>query len=209
MDVKKGLTMDVTVTGRHINITPDVRSEVTERVEAVLSKIKWTVIRVEVEFTVDGKPGTDAATRCEITLRGKGPVFRAPGVAEDKMVAFETALEKLRTQLRKAVDRRKSHHGLRLQDLEATLPDLPKSLHEESDSKTTVAGIEVDGDGPLVVREKTFATTPLTLAQALDEMELVGHDFFLYVDATTGAPSVVYRRRAYNYGVIHLEVSKN
>ena len=67
-----------------------------------------------------------------------------------------------------------------------------------------MAGLTVQGDGPLVVREKTFATSPLTLAQALDEMELVGHDFFLFQDAATGQPSVVYRRKAYNYGVIHL-----
>ena len=69
-------------------------------------------------------------------------------------------------------------------------------------------GLEVHGDGPLVVREKLFKATPLTLAQALDEMELVGHDFFLYVDADTGAPSAVYRRRAYDYGVIHLELDR-
>ena len=61
--------------------------------------------------------------------------------------------------------------------------------------------------GPLVVRVKEFDAEALTLAQALDEMELVGHDFFLYVDADTREPSVVYRRKAYNYGVIHLNVS--
>ncbi|MEA5634473.1 MAG: sigma 54 modulation/S30EA ribosomal C-terminal domain-containing protein, partial [Cutibacterium granulosum] len=68
---------------------------------------------------------------------------------------------------------------------------------------------EVTGDGPLYVKEKVFRTEPLTLAQALDEMELVGHDFFLYVDAESGRPSAVYRRRkGYNYGVIHLDVDK-
>jgi hypothetical protein len=70
-----------------------------------------------------------------------------------------------------------------------------------------VAGLEVTGDGPLVVREKVFAASPLTLAQALDEMELVGHDFFLYQDAESRRPSVVYRRKAYDYGVIHLDVT--
>jgi hypothetical protein len=69
-----------------------------------------------------------------------------------------------------------------------------------------VAGLEIQGDGPMVVREKIFRSTPLTLAQALDEMELVGHDFFLYVDADSQLPSVVYRRKAYDYGVIHLKV---
>ena len=60
--------------------------------------------------------------------------------------------------------------------------------------------------GPLVIREKLHAAAPMDLDQALYEMELVGHDFFLFVDATTSAPSVVYRRRAYDYGVIRLAV---
>ena len=89
-------------------------------------------------------------------------------------------------------------------------PDLPPVAVPQQDETRPeirkIAGLEVHGDGPLVVREKLFKATPLTLAQALDEMELVGHDFFLYVDAETGAPSVVYRRKAYDYGVIHLEV---
>ena len=79
---------------------------------------------------------------------------------------------------------------------------------EEPDVQTLPGGLEVQGDGPPVVREKFFEATPLSLAQALDEMELVGHDFFLYVDAETGAPSVAYRRKAYDYGVIHLSIGK-
>jgi hypothetical protein len=60
--------------------------------------------------------------------------------------------------------------------------------------------------GPFIVREKTHRTTAMTLDQALYEMELVGHDFFLFQDATSGTPSVVYRRKGYDYGVLHLEV---
>jgi hypothetical protein len=57
----------------------------------------------------------------------------------------------------------------------------------------------------MVVREKTHSAAPMTLDQALYEMELVGHDFYLYVDKDSGLPAVVYRRRAYDYGVIRLE----
>ncbi|WP_344922710.1 sigma 54 modulation/S30EA ribosomal C-terminal domain-containing protein, partial [Plantactinospora mayteni] len=60
-------------------------------------------------------------------------------------------------------------------------------------------------DGPLVVREKTHTAAPMGLDQALYEMELVGHDFYLFVDIETKQPSVVYRRHAYDYGVIRLE----
>jgi hypothetical protein len=68
-----------------------------------------------------------------------------------------------------------------------------------------VANIEVEGEGPLVVREKTHAAPPMALDQALYEMELVGHDFYLFVDSESKLPSVVYRRRGYDYGVIRLD----
>jgi hypothetical protein len=142
----------------------------------------------------------------EITLNGRGPVVRAEAAADDKMVAFEHALDRLKTQLLRASDRRKVHRGLRGGISVKALEPTPVEATIEDTDIRTVAGIEVQGDGPLVVREKNFTATPLTLAQALDEMELVGHDFFLYLDAESSQPSVVYRRKAYDYGVIHLEV---
>ena len=69
-----------------------------------------------------------------------------------------------------------------------------------------VGPITVLGDGPLVVRQKSHQAEPMTLDQALYEMELVGHDFFLFVDKESECPSVVYRRRGYDYGVITLDV---
>jgi len=93
---------------------------------------------------------------------------------------------------------------LPVNDSPMTLP--PVTDAAKSDTHL-VAGVEVTGDGPLVVREKSFTSPKLTLGQALDELELVGHDFFLYVDATTGLPSVVYHRKAYDYGVIHLTIT--
>jgi hypothetical protein len=67
-----------------------------------------------------------------------------------------------------------------------------------------IVPIPMEGDGPLVVREKFHSATPMTIDRALHEMELVGHDFFLFRDETCHLPSVVYRRQGYNYGVIRL-----
>jgi hypothetical protein len=67
-----------------------------------------------------------------------------------------------------------------------------------------IVPIPMEGNGPLVVREKFHSATPMTIDRALHEMELVGHDFFLFRDETCHLPSVVYRRRGYNYGVIRL-----
>jgi len=201
--------MEIVISGRRCTVADDIRSMVNDRLEHEVTKLNDQVQRVEVEFSA-GEGKNAAITTAEITLRGKGPAVRAAGSAEDKRVAFEAALDKLRTQLRRAADRRKTRRGLRGQDL-AALPVLdtpvpaPEPLPPQPRSRN-VAGVEVSGDGPLVVREKSFSSPPLTLSQALDEMELVGHDFFLYVDADTGLPSVVYRRKAYDYGVLHLTV---
>ena len=199
--------MDIVVTGRRITISPELKELVTERVASV-ERLRDRVIRVEVEFSAaeNTKDPADAIT-VQLTLRSRGPVVRAEANASDKMAAFELALDRLKAQLRKAADRRKTHRGLRAASVADAQPMAESNSAGDEIESHTVAGLVVTGDGPLVVREKEFDAEPLTLAQALDEMELVGHDFFLYKDAESGRPSVVYRRKAYNYGVIHLNVS--
>lgn len=199
--------MDVTVTGRHCTISDTLREQVETRLSSI-TRLQDRAIRAEVEFTkTDVKGSPDQMIEAEITLLSKGPVVRAEATADDKTIAFEKALERLKSQLRKAADRRKHRRGLRTPEPLVAAEVAPAAEGEDGEASTrVVAGLEVTGDGPLVVREKEFTTTPLNLAQALDEMELVGHDFFLYQDAETGRPSVVYRRKAYDYGVIHLAV---
>lgn len=202
--------MDVSITGRHLTISDTTREQVVERLNATIAKLRDGVIRTEVEFTaLDSKIGPEGEVRCEITVRGRGPVIRATATGPNKSIAFDRAGDKLDSQLRRAADRRKQHRGLRghreLVPASVASAPLPQPT-EDVVPKHEVAGLEVTGEGPLVVREKRFTSVPLTLAQALDEMELVGHDFFLYVDAETKEPSVVYRRKAYDYGVIHLKV---
>ena len=198
--------MDVVVTSRRCQLNDAFRDHVSEKLNS-LEKLKERIIRAEVMVTCsEAKRQPEQAVRVEITLNGKGPVVRAEAAADDKMVAFEHALDRLKTQLLRASDRRKVHRGLRGGTSVKALEPTPVEATIEDTDVRTVAGIEVHGDGPLVVREKNFTSLPLTLAQALDEMELVGHDFFLYLDAESSQPSVVYRRKAYDYGVIHLDV---
>lgn len=207
--------MDVIITGRHCSVSDDIKDEVTKRLKSI-EKLRDRIIRVEVEFTVNTSIGNpDQSVEAQITLRSKGPVVRAEAFADGKLTAFDRAYEKLTNQLRRAADRRKKRRGLRtlapigaVEVETAPVEQEPVKIEEvEAPVTKNVAGIEVTGEGPFVVREKTFDSVPLTLAQALDEMELVGHDFFLYVDAETNQPSVVYRRKAYDYGVIHLNLS--
>jgi ribosomal subunit interface protein len=204
--------MDVVVKSRHCTVSDAFRSYVDEKIDR-LEKLDDRVIRVEVEVSAEkNRRQHDQASRVEITLRTKGPVIRAEAAAEDKPAAFDLALDKLMAQLRKAADRKRVHRGSRtpmsLHQAAADVPAEEAAPAVEGDSKHNMAGIEVDGDGPLVVREKVHAAAPMTLDQALLELELVGHDFYLFVDSEHGRPSVVYRRHAYDYGVIRLDTSE-
>jgi len=204
--------MDVVVKGHHLTVTDGFRSYVEDKINR-LEKLDQRVIRVEVKASADNHKGarTDDC-RVEITVRSKGPIVRAEAVAEDKQAAFDSALDKLMAQLRKAADRKRIHRGKRtpvsVREATAALNGLPldgAATAEEDGDVRTVAGMTVEGDGPLVVREKVHPAEPMSLEQALYEMELVGHDFYLFVESSSLRPSVVYRRKGYDYGVIHLD----
>jgi ribosomal subunit interface protein len=203
--------MDVVVTGRHCEITERYRSHVEEKL-ARLEKHDHRIMRVQVEVDCEANPRQrDRAVRLELTAYSKGPVIRAEAAAADKMAALDLALDKMAAQMRRAADRRRVHRGRRApvsvgQALAGAEDTGGPEAAEAQVSDRQVGPIAVTGDGPMVVREKTHPASPMTLDQALYEMELVGHDFYLFVDKESERPSVVYRRRGYDYGVISLDV---
>jgi hypothetical protein len=137
-------------------------------------------------------------------------VVRAEAAADDRYAALDLAVDRLQTRLRKAADRRRVHHGTRtplsVARATAAVDGAAPATTGPTPAPAEVTEPAAAGDGPMVVREKTHVAKPMSLDQALYEMELVGHDFYLFVDAETTMPSVVYRRRGYDYGVIHLDV---
>ena len=202
--------MEVVVTGRHCELSDRFRSHVEDKLTR-LEKHDHRIIRVNVEVENERNPRqADRAVRLQLTALSKGPVIRAEACAADKMAALDLALDKMAAQMRRASDRRRVHHGRHAPvSVGQALAGTPTLTEDEDDVTTTerrVGPIDVTGDGPLVVREKTHPAAPMTLDQALYEMELVGHDFYLFVDKESERPSVVYRRRGYDYGVISLDV---
>ena len=198
--------MDVVVTGRHIELSERFRDHVADKL-GKLEKHDHRIMRVQVEVESERNPRqSDRAVRVELTAYSKGPVIRAEAAAVDKMGALDLAVDKMAAQMRRANDRRARAH--RNRPATGELPTLtePEGTYDEVVTERRVGSITVTGDGPPVVREKTHAARPMTLDQALYEMELVGHDFYLYVDQETQRPAVVYRRRGYDYGVISLDV---
>jgi ribosomal subunit interface protein len=208
--------MEVVVTGRHCEISDRFRSHVAEKLSR-LEKHDHRIIRVQVEVECERNPRQhDRAVRVELTAFSKGPVIRAEAAAEEKMGALDLALDKMAAQMRRAADRRRVHRGRRAPvSVGQAMADAPvdgqTGGREDNDEVTIdrkVGPISVTGDGPLVVREKSHHATPMNLDQALYEMELVGHDFYLFVDKESERPSVVYRRRGYDYGVISLDLGE-
>ena len=208
--------MDVVVTGRHCEISERFRSHVSDKL-ARLEKHDHRIIRVQVEVDNERNPRqSERAVRVELTAFSKGPVIRAEAAAVDKMGALDLALDKMAAQMRRAADRRHGHRarGSKAETAAelAALAAIVDGVSVNGTSTETaveereVGPITVTGDGPLVVREKTHPAARMTLDQALYEMELVGHDFYLFVDKGSERPSVVYRRRGYDYGVISLDM---
>ncbi|MGW0589214.1 ribosome hibernation-promoting factor, HPF/YfiA family [Streptosporangium sp. NPDC002607] len=210
--------MEIIVKGRHTGVSDRFRDHVNTKL-ARIERLDHKLIRVDVEVSKERNPRiVDQRERVELTIHSRGPAVRAEASADDRFAALDIALGKLEGRLRRLADRRKIHHGnhcppsvaeLTATALAETFESAPeRSLTEPAEADLsedkTIIPIQMDGDGPLMVREKFHKADPITIDQALLEMELVGHDFYLFRDKESGQPSVVYLRQGYNYGVLRL-----
>lgn len=217
--------MEIIFKGRQTDVAARFRYLATAKLEK-LEKLDQKAIRVDVEVSVERNPRqASQKERVELTILSRGPAIRAEAAAEDRFAALDLALGKLDSRLRRALDRRKRHHvghGLERAAADRRVPEQAAgavsngssaparrpsaALREDQDQSPSdsVVPIEMEGDGPLVVRQKFHHAVPIPIDQALLEMELVGHDFYLFHDVDQDMPSVVYRRHGYQYGVIRL-----
>ena len=209
--------MDIVVKGRNVEVPDHFRERVSEKLSPC-ERLDSRVFRLDVELAHEKNPRQSAhCQRVEITCYSKGPVIRAEARAADFYAALDTATLKLEARLRKAHDRRRVHHGRHTPPsvAEATAGlstdlEVPANGRDAEAAHETVAVLDPpprDDTELLIVRDKTHQAAPMATADALHEMELVGHDFFLFCDSDSGLPSVVYRRHGYDYGVLRLATS--
>jgi ribosomal subunit interface protein len=210
--------VDIVVKGRNVEVPDHYRVHVGDKL-AKIERYDQKLIRVDVElFHERNRRQSDYCQRVEITVYSRGPVIRAEACAKDFYGALDGAIAKLDTRLRRAADRRRVHRGRHTPvSVAAATAGLPTSWVNESTaaapSKSLAATAvatpveEQDDDQPWhIVREKEHPGEPMTIDDALFQMELVGHDFYLFLDKENGRPSVVYRRKGYDYGIIALSV---
>ncbi|MDP9116530.1 MAG: ribosome-associated translation inhibitor RaiA [Actinomycetota bacterium] len=197
--------MELVVHGRNVAVPDHYRQHVADKLTK-LERYDHKIIRTDVELHHERNPRqTGRCQHVEITCRTRGPVVRSEACAEDFYKALDLAAERLERRFRNAADRRRVHHGRRTPpSIAAVAADSSAWIGEPNGAHPDEEQVQ-EGPGR-IVRSKEHAAKPMTVDQALFEMELVGHDFYLFSDVETGRPTVVYRRHAYDYGLIRLAV---
>ena len=212
--------MDITLAAHNVAIPDRFRDYVDEKADKVVAlaeRAQALNVKVSRENSSRGPASQDVV---ELTVVGKGPVIRAESRNSDKYVAFDQALDHLIKRLRRAKDKKMVHHGRQrpeslseisangFSDIDITPASVEVLRSVATGSIPTVGSGDDDAEAnptPVVIRRKVFSAQSMTAEEALDHMELVGHDFFLFIDSESDHPSVVYRRKGWDYGVISLQ----
>jgi ribosomal subunit interface protein len=216
--------MEIVVTGRHTQIKQRFRDVVESKMNRVTA-IAPDAQRAQVVLSHEGNPRqVDTAKRVEITIIAGRTVVRAEASSADEYSALDMALDKLTLRLRRTRDRRKDHRRGYTNpvpvDLGVVAPPSETMQEEEEPNNSPEAAVASDlgpgesvevqvGDTPIVIRRKLHIADPMSIDEALYEMELIGHDFFLFVNKETGRPSVVYHRHGWSYGVFEIDTPEN
>lgn len=191
--------MSITVTGRKMTVSDSLRDYAEEKVGNSLKIMDINPIDAEVVLTVKKNPSIAAPCRCEITVRIKGHVVHVEEWETDMYAAIDVASAKIMRQLRKyktrVLSRRERPDGnrdaaaLKEKNLPASDLDLDALMEELSQDDE-------------VVRVKEIDFKPMTEEEALVQIDLLGHDFFAYIDRDTDVPCVLYRRSEGGYGLL-------
>jgi ribosomal subunit interface protein len=203
------------VKGRNVEVPDHFREHVIEKLQKV-ERYDQKLIRVDVELSHErNRRQQEHCQRVEITCVSRGPAVRAEACAKDFYSALDQAIAKIESRLSRMADRRRVHRGRRtpvsvasatapLAEVDGAAPGVAL-LESDFDGQFAERTERLDEDGPgHIVREKEHPGDPVTIDDALFQMELVGHDFYLFQDKESGRPSVVYRRKGYDYGIIRL-----
>ena len=194
--------VDIVVRGRHVEVSQRFRDHVTDKLGRV-DRFGVNLSRIDVEVSKENNPRqSDRAFEVELTCVGRGPVIRAEATADDKYAALDVAYARLEERLRRAAERRHAKHRKAVPI--GGVPGETAAAAEEAAEADDAEADVVYEDGPIVVRDKTHPSMPMTVSEALHALELVGHDFFLFHDISTDLPTVVYKRRGYDYGLVRL-----
>ena len=186
---------DIKISGRKVNVSDGMRDRVNEKIGDSLSVFDVQPMTCDVVLRVDKNPSNPERKSCEVTVFVRDNVVRVVSSSNDMFAAIDDAAEKTSRQLRKyktkVIDRHKrGGRGLAHPELEAVTPESLADLIEPAE------------EDDQLVREKIIDLTPMTEEEALVQTDLLGHDFYVFENATTGLVNVIYHRHNGGYGII-------
>ncbi len=187
--------MNLTVKGRNLVLTEAISSYTEDKIGR-LGKYLTDGSRCEVEMWTEKNPSIADNQVVEVTIFTKGPVIRAREASPDIYASIDLVFEKLERQVKKYRGKLVRHQGPPMNEAFAAegfrLPEGPEAREEEPVM-------------PRIVKTKQFTVKPMTPEEAALQLELVGHDFFVFTNAESQETAVVYRRRDGNYGLIEAQ----
>jgi putative sigma-54 modulation protein len=186
--------MDVVVFGKHAEIDPELRAITNEKLGRI-SKYASDVRRVDVDYDTSSTRRAADSHSCEILVHLKHHLVKGSASAVEHVVALDLALDKVEQQMRRLHDRRVRRNGARGRADQNGKSAAGDELVDLDD------GAEDDG-APVIVKNKQFAVKPMHPEEAALQMELLGHDFFLFASTESGRAAVLYRRRDGKLGLI-------
>jgi len=194
--------VEITVSSRHTEVSEALRASAVEKIDR-LSRFVEGMDRAEIHFSQHRSSRNPDREVCEVTLHGHGHHVRCKVSAPDGFAAVDKAVEKLEHQLHKLKSKlvRRTHsNGKRVAKAEGAVVALDDDLGLDDVDVDVAAG--ADTDGLRIVKTKSFAIKPMTPTEAVMQMDLLAHDFFLFTNAETDHAAVIYRRDDGDVGLI-------
>lgn len=192
--------MDIKVSGRKVTVTDALHDYVDEKIGDALKVFNIQPMTCDVVLRVEKNRSNPEAAVCEVTVRVRDNVVRVESADPDMYAAIDIAADKVTRQLRKfktrVVDRRQRAQGLPVEPIHTDLADLiePEAVDQDADDE--------------LVREKVIDLPPMTEEEALVQTDLIGHDFYVFTNATTGLVNVIYHRKNGGYGIIKPKIEE-
>lgn len=193
--------VDIKISGRKVTVSDSLREHVEEKIGNSLKVFDISPMSCDVVLRVDKNPSNPERKACEVTVFVRDNVVRVVASSDDMYAAIDEAADKAARQLRKyktrVVDRRQRSRAQAATPVSAE--DLAALIEPAPDE---------DADDQLV-REKVIELAPMTEEEALVQTDLIGHDFYVFTNATTGLINVIYHRKNGGYGIIKPKIEEN
>ena len=178
--------MQLQVKGKNLDVTPALRTYAERKIGKLARQLAGPT-RVELELSAEKNPSISDSQVAEATVWTKGPILRARESSDDMKASIDLLVEKLERQVKRYREKRMRKQVART------------AAHAPAEEGRPVGAEEVE---PLIVKTKQFAVKPMTAEEAVLQLELIGHDFFVFRNVESNDVNVVYRRRDGNYGLI-------